>query len=1111
MDTGGNSTDVPNESIDIRNRSIDEPSRSKSICTASGSTSFASNEIDGTKDVSVLKTMQIPKSRSDSCEDVKTAPERTNRVPSPVRDAEKSSSLSFPSSIQINQDGEQMVCQLSKTNARVMLPVQHSLPHLVHPVHPPIAGPYRSECVKGELSKAAKKIDTGKPPSLSTKHGKKPLPTTVATRPKSKTTKTKTQLSLGINLVPETRFVLSDYNYILSQNIELFEVSTSYDTTSESSSVGSTTNDLPKTKIGLRCIYCYSNERHVTAASFFPSSTASISSGMGTIGSRHFIGGKCPSFPKEILERLIAAKKTSQQQTRSQGKLGLDAYCKKLAKSQNIFDHEVGGIFVAKKSSSGEQASASTTLSLSAQESNVLKESSQESNVLKDHPKPLSANTLPSKGPDTRCVPKETIINRKDPSAFKESTLEYFWECAHCSSLPFQWRASGSIVFCATTPTIELVGKHLAICQGKKPLRIPRNASIKIRSSDNDMNKCSVLVQWDNHEDSRKSGRIKRQSIGPASAKKRKRFSLTASKTVKLGIEEESLTFPSDKPLTTDFAHFTALQLKKCYLTKAGGSRGSCPVGYPGLACNHCAGSQNERRFFYTSADHLRNSFSHIPSHLMMCSKCPPEVKAKIEEYKVIRNKQKSLLKVGDHKVFIDRVWERLHGPGLGIIEASEPDSFGEMSDNEQDADKGKDIASIDFLCDPSDDYLNESLDGRYLECKEIAIDISESTILSSSDKKLASSYVYYALLQMCPKQISIDSTGDEQTRSNSNNEKNECSSSKANNESDLATLINDRQSLQLAATVNSPNPGELELKKTTEEQVGNTKDSQTANRWEEKRYLEKNEVDNSNSCHNSNNDQREKNETYHSLVCKYCNYEGMQPKFLPTSAENLRISFAEIPKHLMSCPKCPEAIKLKLKKLKALRPIQEAMLKRGANIKLMNSVWSRLENHFVKPKAEKPALVEETPLQDDSSSNMSLVTSLLSEKDRTLVSEFTYFTMEQMEACVLKNSGNGSRSMFAFGFPGLGCKHCSDKPSARRFFYRTSEILSGNYAHIPNHVLSCKYCPIEIKQELAEKKKRHQTQKQLLRRGSQRIFFNNVWDRLHARSRKAASYDSNE
>lgn len=54
-----------------------------------------------------------------------------------------------------------------------------------------------------------------------------------------------------------------------------------------------------------------------------------------------------------------------------------------------------------------------------------------------------------------------------------------------------------------------------------------------------------------------------------------------------------------------------------------------------------------------------------------------------------------------------------------------------------------------------------------------------------------------------------------------------------------------------------------------------------------------------------------------------------------------------------------------------------------------------------------------------------------------------------------------------------------------------------GNYAHIPNHVMVCKYAPVEIKQTLAAKKKLHAEQKQKLQRGSQRTFFSNVWTRV--------------
>lgn len=143
---------------------------------------------------------------------------------------------------------------------------------------------------------------------------------------------------VDISLVPNDKSVLSDYNYILTQNIELYQVTTSFNI---SDTMKIKKDELPATKVGLRCIHCSSDERQVTASSFFPSSISSMASGIGTIGSRHLIGGKCPCFPKDILLNLKEAKLTSQQQSRITGKMALDAYCKELTKKHKIFDHEV--------------------------------------------------------------------------------------------------------------------------------------------------------------------------------------------------------------------------------------------------------------------------------------------------------------------------------------------------------------------------------------------------------------------------------------------------------------------------------------------------------------------------------------------------------------------------------------------------------------------------------------------------------------------------------------------------------------------------------------------------------------------------------------------------
>ena len=57
------------------------------------------------------------------------------------------------------------------------------------------------------------------------------------------------------------------------------------------------------------------------------------------------------------------------------------------------------------------------------------------------------------------------------------------------------------------------------------------------------------------------------------------------------------------------------------------------------------------------------------------CIHCPAEVKTRLAELKLTRNKQKNQLKAGYHKIFIDRLWERLHGPPLTSDDDDEEDT----------------------------------------------------------------------------------------------------------------------------------------------------------------------------------------------------------------------------------------------------------------------------------------------------------------------------------------------------------------------------------------------------------------------------------------------------
>ena len=122
---------------------------------------------------------------------------------------------------------------------------------------------------------------------------------------------------------------------------------------------------------------------------------------------------------------------------------------------------------------------------------------------------------------------------------------------------------------------------------------------------------------------------------------------------------------------------------------------------------------------------------------------------------------------------------------------------------------------------------------------------------------------------------------------------------------------------------------------------------------------------------------------------------------------------------------------------------------------------------------------------------------SLVVPEDEQLVTPFTFCTMDQCRPCNLDIKGNGSRSNFDHGWPGLECKFCPG-PKPRRFFYRTAEILAGNYSHIPNHLLNCSGVPASLKATLVQLKQEHQTLKHQLDRGTQKQFFANVWNRLH-------------
>ena len=307
------------------------------------------------------------------------------------------------------------------------------------------------------------------------------------------------------------------------------------------------------------------------------------------------------------------------------------------------------------------------------------------------------------------------------------------------------------------------------------------------------------------------------------------------------------------------------------------------------------------------------------------CNACPSDIKLRLEELKLTRNKQKSHLKPGYHKIFIDRVWERLHGTP--------------MTEDEDTDDEGGTTPSFSTTAVQRYPHL-------------ICTDTKSDSLIHVLDRTSTSDLVYFTLQQVEP-----------------------YTSSKRN----TMPKENHEESREIGF------PG---------------------------------------------------------IVCRHCMTTTNGRKFFTTSSEHLGGLLLTIADHLKLCKLCPSALKSQITSYQTTHKSQLQQLKEDsggepdAHEKCMQRVWERLLDASRKKPIRAPAKVEYKTVDP----NMSLVTA----DDSGLVTNFTYFTIQQVRPCNLDNSGNGSRSVFDFGFPGLECIHCAGKPNARRFFYRTAEILAG-------------------------------------------------------------------
>ena len=127
-----------------------------------------------------------------------------------------------------------------------------------------------------------------------------------------------------------------------------------------------------------------------------------------------------------------------------------------------------------------------------------------------------------------------------------------------------------------------------------------------------------------------------------------------------------TLVQEEDNDLLTDYFYYMMYQLVVCRFTEKdrktrGGKRQNVVVGYGGLQCAHCASTTSSRKFFWSNVDRLANSFAEIPAHVLKCKMCPEDVLEALLALKGRHAAQMTLLPRGSQKVFLRRMWRRLH------------------------------------------------------------------------------------------------------------------------------------------------------------------------------------------------------------------------------------------------------------------------------------------------------------------------------------------------------------------------------------------------------------------------------------------------------------------
>ena len=126
----------------------------------------------------------------------------------------------------------------------------------------------------------------------------------------------------------------------------------------------------------------------------------------------------------------------------------------------------------------------------------------------------------------------------------------------------------------------------------------------------------------------------------------------------------------------------------------------------------------------------------------------------------------------------------------------------------------------------------------------------------------------------------------------------------------------------------------------------------------------------------------------------------------------------------------------------------------------------------------------------------------LVEKSDQEYTTEYAFALMSQMKRFTFTETDRlGKRKAHRLGFPGIACMYCFGGNGTGRYFpssIKTFADVSKTLNVLHGHLIRCKGCPMNAREKIEGLKQLHQKEKDAMAFGSQKIFFDIVWNRLH-------------